>query len=71
MGGDSRAGILLFVEEEEEEKAELQGCWLPCSPQAVVCGCAERPVTVVWSLEDSVGEVVVPVGRKKKEKKIL
>lgn len=61
LGGESRAGILLFV---EEEKVELQGCWLPSSPPAGVCGWAEGAVTRAWSLEDSVVEVMVP-GKKK------
>lgn len=49
--------MLLLVE------TELQGCWLPSSPPAVVCGWAGLAVTMVWSLEDSMVEVMIP-GRK-------
>ena len=58
LGGESRAGILLFVEEG------CQDCWLPSSPPAGVCGWAGGAVTWAWSLADSVVEVMVPGKRK-------
>lgn len=56
LGGESRAGMLLSVAEEQEE---FQGSWLPSSsPPAGVCEGAA--VTRAWSLEDSAVEVTIP-----------